>query len=124
MVKDLLFHPEYDPKRIFNNLAILITESNFVYQQHIGPVCLPRPNENFEGQVKMCSNLLSLYPILCFQPEGSCWSSGWGATDNDEFQGFYSNSLKKIDMPIVSQVSKHQRLSTILLRINFRMNVK
>ena len=54
MVKELIIHPEYSPKRIFNNLAILITESNFVYQKHIGPVCLPKPNENFEGQVKIC----------------------------------------------------------------------
>ena len=53
MVKELIIHPEYSPQRIFNNLAILVTESNFVYQKHIGPVCLPRPNENFEGQVKI-----------------------------------------------------------------------
>ena len=51
MVKEILLHPEYSPQRIFNNLAIIVTESNFVYQKHIGPVCLPRPNENFEGQV-------------------------------------------------------------------------
>jgi len=86
MVKSLLIHPEYNPMRIFNNLAIIVTESNFVYQKHIGPVCLPRPNENFEGQ-----------------PEGFCWSSGWGADSNDEYEGYYSDSLKKIDMPIVSQ---------------------
>ena len=53
MVKELIIHPEYSPQRIFNNLAILVTESNFVYQKHIGPVCLPKPNENFEGQVKI-----------------------------------------------------------------------
>ena len=52
MVKEIILHPEYNPKRIFNNLAIIVTESNFVYQKHIGPVCLPRPNENFEGKVK------------------------------------------------------------------------
>ena len=57
MVKELIIHPEYSPKRIFNNLAILITESNFVYQKHIGPVCLPKPNENFEGQVKYLQKL-------------------------------------------------------------------
>merc|ERR1712110_626618 len=85
MVKELIIHPEYSPQRIFNNLAILVTESNFVYQKHIGPVCLPKPNENFEGQ-----------------PEGSCWSSGWGA-DKEGIEGYYSDSLKKIDMPIVPQ---------------------
>ena len=51
--------------------------------------------------------LLTLAPdsIHQFQPEGSCWSSGWGTDKDDEFEGYYSDSLKKIDMPIVSQVS-------------------
>ena len=106
MVKELIIHPEYSPKRIFNNLAILITESNFVYQKHIGPVCLPKPNENFEGQVNISTeNIISLFkPALHFQPEASCWSSGWGA-DKEGIEGYYSDSLKKIDMPIVPQVS-------------------
>ena len=67
MVKEILFHPEYSPQRIFNNLAIIITESNFVYQKHIGPVCLPRPNENFEGQVNISMDKtfrLSLYSSI------------------------------------------------------------
>ena len=73
MVKELIIHPDYSPKRIFNNLAILITESNFVYQKHIGPVCLPRPNENFEGQVKsICrkynSHLSNLFFIFSPKP--------------------------------------------------------
>ena len=51
--KEILLHPNYNPRRIYYNMAIIITELNFVYQKHIGPVCLPKPNENFEGQVKM-----------------------------------------------------------------------
>ena len=53
-------HPDYNNKRVTDNFAILITEDNFVYQKHIGPVCLPKPGEDFEGQTE-------------------CWSSGWGA---------------------------------------------
>ena len=73
MVKELIIHPDYSPKRIFNNLAILITESNFVYQKHIGPVCLPKPNENFEGQVKNIyrkynSHLSNLFFIFSQKP--------------------------------------------------------
>merc|ERR1711936_1077265 len=102
MVKELIIHPEYSPQRIFNNLAILVTESNFVYQKHIGPVCLPRPNENFEGQ-----------------PEGSCWSSGWGA-DKEGIEGYYSDSLKKIDMPIVPQ----DECKDIFTRNNLRLRTR
>ena len=50
-VTSIEFHPDYNPKRIWYNLAILVTEYNFVYQKHIGPVCLPRPGQNFDGQV-------------------------------------------------------------------------
>ena len=80
-VEEIIFHPNYDPKLILYNLAILVTEKNFVYQRHIGPVCLPEPEENFDNQ-------------------SDCWSSGWGV-DSFDSDGAYSNTLKKIDMPIV-----------------------
>jgi len=76
-------HPDYNSKGVTYNLAILITEDNFVYQEHIGPVCLPQPGENFEGQTE-------------------CWSSGWGADAYDS-QGFFSDTLKKVKMPIVAR---------------------
>ena len=53
-------HPDYNSKRVTYNFAILITEENYSYQKHIGPVCLPQPGENFAGRTE-------------------CWSSGWGA---------------------------------------------
>merc|ERR1711953_873089 len=76
-------HPDYNNKRVTDNLAILITEDNFVYQEHIGPVCLPQPGENFDGQTE-------------------CWSSGWGADAYDS-SGFFSDTLKKVEMPIVAR---------------------
>jgi hypothetical protein len=42
MVAAVIFHPRYNPKTVKNNLAILRTKENFIYQAHIGPVCLPR----------------------------------------------------------------------------------
>ena len=75
------FHPDYDFKRVTYNFAILITEENFVYQEHIGPVCLPQPDEDFSGQT-------------------DCWSSGCGANSYDS-TGYFSDTLKKVQMPIV-----------------------
>ena len=77
------FHPDYDFKRVTYNFAILITKENFVYQQHIGPVCLPDPDEEFSG-------------------DKNCWSSGWGA-DAYGSAGFFSDTLKKVKMPIVAK---------------------
>jgi len=82
VVREIILHPNYDPRRIHYNLAILVTEYNFVYQSHIGPVCLPSPNENFDNRK-------------------DCWSSGWGSDSSDVTQGLFSDTLKKIDMPIV-----------------------
>ena len=36
------FHPQYDPRTVKNNFAIVRTKENFIYQEHIGPTCLPR----------------------------------------------------------------------------------
>lgn len=80
---DIKIHPDYNKKRVTNNLAILLTEENFVYKKHVGPVCLPRPGENFEGQT-------------------DCWSSGWGADAYDS-NGYFSDTLKMVQMPIVEK---------------------
>jgi len=82
-VKEIIYHPDYDPKRIHYNMAIIVTEDNFVYDLHIGPVCLPSVGQNFDN-------------------EKDCWSSGFGKNE-DSVIGFYSDSLKKVDMPIVPQ---------------------
>merc|ERR1711913_134671 len=88
-------HPDYDTKRVTYNLAIPITKDNFVYQEHIGPVCLPQPGEDFSGETE-------------------CWSSGWGADAYDS-SGFFSDILKKVQMPIVprkkcqDQFRSHER---------------
>ena len=83
------FHPDYDKKRVTYNLAILITEENFVYQEHIGPVCLPSPEQDFSGQT-------------------DCWSSGWGSNAYDA-SGFFSDTLKKVQMPIVPKEPCQER---------------
>ena len=48
-VQEIIFHPDYVPEKIHYNLAILVTERNFVYKQHIGPACLPSPDDRFDG---------------------------------------------------------------------------
>ena len=80
-VEEIIIHPQYEARRNWNNLAILRTKQNFVYQDHIGPVCLPKPFQNFGNQ-------------------RNCWSSGWGADAYDSY-ALYSDFLKKVQMPVV-----------------------
>jgi len=89
-VAEIIIHPEYNAKNVRNNLAILRTEENFVYQEHIGRVCLPAPDQSFEQ-------------------ESSCYSSGWGKDDFSS-TGRFSDALKKVRMPVVPSTECEQRL--------------
>jgi len=77
-VKLVHVHPGYT--NLKNNYAILETERNFKYQDHISPICLPQPTDSFIGMKE-------------------CFSTGWGSSslDNDDR---YSDVLKKIQMSV------------------------
>merc|ERR1712088_438736 len=77
-----------------NNLAIVRTKENFIYQEHIGPTCLPRPNESFESPRK----------------SRDCWSSGWGA-DSYADTALYSDGLRKVKLPVVPRDECEERLA-------------
>jgi len=94
IIAEILIHPDYDEKRFVNNLAILRTEENFFYQLHIGPVCLPRPGEDFTSSDKGSSE--------------RCWSSGWGA--NAFEQGVFSDFMKKVNLGVVPRQECQTRL--------------
>ena len=44
----ILVHPEYNAKTLVNDMAILITEKPFNFNEFIGPVCLPKPRGSLE----------------------------------------------------------------------------
>jgi len=100
-VKKIHIHPDYLPRRVKNNMAIIETVNNFVYQKHIGRVCLPGVDSSvYEGKTE-------------------CWSSGWGAdTYSSSDNTKYSDSLKKIKMPVVdkstcqAKLRQHPRLKS------------
>jgi len=93
-IEQILLHPDYDERKFVNNLAILRTEANFFYQLHIGPVCLPRPYEDFTTSDK--------------GSEERCWSSGWGA--NQFEQGIFSDFMKKVNLGVVPRNECQTRL--------------
>merc|ERR1712037_900131 len=94
-VEEVHFHPQYDPRTVKNNFAIVRTKENFLYQEHIGPTCLPRPNESFESPRK----------------SRDCWSSGWGA-DFYEETALYSDGLRKVKLPVVPRDECEKRLGS------------
>jgi len=90
-VENVDIHPEFNSRNLANDWALLYTTEPFELQEHIDTVCLPEPEEQFDGQ--------------------NCFATGWG---KDQFgaAGEYQVVLKEIDLPIVG----HQQCQDSLRR--------
>jgi len=80
MVQKVLIHPEYDPRLLTHNIAILYLGEPFDFVNHISPVCLPKLNADYTGSKE-------------------CYSTGFGADTYDRAE--YSDLLKKVKLPVV-----------------------
>merc|ERR1712119_18976 len=49
-VQTLDIHPEFNPRNLANDWAVLYTAQNFDLQAHIDTICLPQPEELFDFQ--------------------------------------------------------------------------
>jgi len=85
-VDRVIIHPEFNPETVENNLVILVTKENLIYQNHIGRVCLPKPG-------------------LYFERATDCFTTGWGASSPTTGDGpvELSNILRKIQLPVVDR---------------------
>ena len=45
-VKSILIHPEFNPKSLINDMAVLVMDSPFEMTEYVGPACLPDPSFN------------------------------------------------------------------------------
>ena len=90
-VENVDIHPEFNERNLANDWALLYTTEPFELQEHIDTVCLPEPEEQFDGQ--------------------KCFATGWG---KDQFgaAGEYQVVLKEIDLPVVG----HQQCQDSLRR--------
>lgn len=84
-------HPDFNERNLANDWALLYTTEPFELQEHIDTVCLPDPEEQFDGQ--------------------NCFATGWG---KDQFgaAGEYQVVLKEIGLPVVG----HQHCQDSLRR--------
>ena len=74
-VSRLVLHPEFNPRSLWNSIAVLFLESDFVLDQHIDTICLPEYRENFDDRsecfvkvrpvISQCGN-----SILCARAGG------------------------------------------------------
>merc|ERR1711863_53003 len=100
-VQTLDIHPEFNPRNLANDWAVLYTSQDFDLQAHIDTVCLPEPEELFDFQ--------------------TCFATGWG---KDQFgaAGNYQVVLKEIDLPVVGHDQCEASLRTTRLGKRFKLD--
>merc|ERR1711915_567882 len=88
-------------RNLFNDFAVLFLESNFDLDINLDSVCLPEPEETFDGT--------------------TCFATGWG---KDKFgsAGQYQVVLKEIDLPVVSNDVCQDSLRTTRLGKRFKLH--
>merc|ERR1711953_694881 len=94
-------HPEFNGRNLANDWALLYTREKFELQEHIDTICLPDPEEVFEGQ--------------------DCFATGWG---KDQFgaAGEYQVVLKEIDLPVIGQQECQDSLRRTRLGRRFQLD--
>merc|ERR1711953_586695 len=100
-VQTLDIHPDFNDRNLANDWALLYTTEPFELQEHIDTVCLPDPEEVFEGQ--------------------DCFATGWG---KDQFgaAGEYQVVLKEIDLPVVGHQECQDSLRRTRLGRRFQLD--
>uniref|UniRef100_A0A1A9W5D1 Phenoloxidase-activating factor 2 n=1 Tax=Glossina brevipalpis TaxID=37001 RepID=A0A1A9W5D1_9MUSC len=99
-VKEKIVHEKYRIGTLYNDVALLILEEPFRWEENIRPICLPPPNTNFDGL--------------------RCLATGWG---KDKFgrDGTYQVILKRIELPVVPHSTCQDQLRQT--RLGFYYNL-
>jgi len=100
-VANLEIHPEFEPRNLQNDFAVLFTSQEFELSDHIDTACLPEAGESFSGT--------------------SCFATGWG---KDKFgaAGEYQVVLKEIDLPVVDHDTCQDSLRQTRLGGKFKLH--
>merc|ERR1719384_1463508 len=100
-VAALEIHPEFEPRNLQNDFAVLFTTEDFLLSRHIDTACLPEAGESFEGT--------------------TCFATGWG---KDQFgaAGEYQVVLKEIDLPVVNHDDCQDSLRKTRLGGKFKLH--
>jgi len=100
-VATVKIHPEFNARNLANDFAVLFMEKDFTLDFNVDTVCLPQPEENFDGR--------------------SCFATGWG---KDQFgsSGQYQVVLKELEIPTVDRESCQTKLRQTRLGARFRLD--
>ncbi|XP_058123689.1 phenoloxidase-activating enzyme-like [Anopheles coustani] len=92
-------HPAYIKLGLRNDIALVKLVEEVTFQHHIRPICLPKPDDVFDGQ--------------------RCISTGWGV---DAHTSKFANVLKRIDLPVIPRETCLQMFRATRLSIFFELH--
>ncbi|XP_046385971.1 phenoloxidase-activating factor 2-like [Ischnura elegans] len=101
-VSQVIIHPDYNNRNLFNDVALLILVEPVTPAKHIGFICLPQRN-------------------YIPPPNTMCFASGWG---KDSFAGMgkLQAILKRVDLPVVGRAECQRKLRRTRLGTHFRLH--
>ncbi|XP_065201873.1 phenoloxidase-activating factor 2-like [Planococcus citri] len=105
-VIDVHIHPNFNPKRLFNDLALLSVDKPFVYDSHVNSICAPVLGTPYVENHS-------------YDPK-SCWSIGWGKGNISH--KITQPKLKKVELPIVDHDECQRRLRKTRLGARFALD--
>lgn len=91
-VREIYVHPEFNPKNLKNDIAVLHLDKAVQLAEHINMICLANQNENLDNSK-------------------NCFANGWGK-DRFGVKGRYAVILKKVEVNMV----EHSRCNMLLQR--------
>jgi len=98
---DVQIHPEFNPRNLANDFALIFMQEEYNLDYHIDTVCLPQPNTEFNYE--------------------TCFATGWGK-DNFGADGEYQVILKEIGLNVVPKDTCQDKLRTTRLGQKFKLD--
>lgn len=80
LAETVIVHPDYEPKTLENDLALIKLKQPVPYREDIQPICLPHVDEDFTGL--------------------DAYATGWGLTNFDKRQ--LPDTLQIVRLPVIS----------------------
>merc|ERR1711971_699809 len=94
-------HPQFDPKRLSNDIAILrVNQRINLNHPYVNTACLPSCENQFDHQFSNGTGV-------------RCWVAGWG---KNEYDGSFQFIQHKVDVPIVNDYKCNSALKRALNR--------
>lgn len=97
-VSRFLMHPQFNERRLSNDIAILYTQKPIILKRNVNTACLPSCRDQFNHTFNNGTGI-------------RCWVAGWG---KDKVNGEFQFIQHKVDLPLVDDNNCNAKLKDAL----------